>query len=138
MTYFDIGWVKLNVPSCTSCTITAAVIVLVFEAARKCVSARGGFVTPSFEGLRGRAQCDARGANKARNNGQYSSDRWTSMHPAGRLPGRHDPRRELRARPMSGNSRTSSSRLRPLLVFSARAGPIGKGCEGSIALATDR
>jgi hypothetical protein len=34
-------------PSWTSITITAAVIVLVLEAARKCVSPRGGVVPPS-------------------------------------------------------------------------------------------
>ena len=39
--------IKRNFPSWTSSTITAAVIVLVFEAARKCVSARGEFVPPS-------------------------------------------------------------------------------------------
>jgi len=46
-TYFEIRSSKLNFPSWTSCTMTAAVIVLVFEAARKWVSARGGFVAPS-------------------------------------------------------------------------------------------
>ena len=36
-TYFEIGSSKRSLPSCTICTIEAAVIVLVFEAARKCV-----------------------------------------------------------------------------------------------------
>ena len=39
--------VETSLPSCASCRITAAVIVLVFEAIRKWVSARGGFVVPS-------------------------------------------------------------------------------------------
>ena len=46
-TYFETGSSKRNFPSWTSSTITAAVIVLVFEVARKCVSARGEFVPPS-------------------------------------------------------------------------------------------
>ena len=45
-TYFEIGSSKPSLPSCTICTIAAAVIVLVFEAARKWVSARGGVAVP--------------------------------------------------------------------------------------------
>ena len=41
-TYFDTGSSRLSLPSWASCRITAAVIVLVFEAIRKWVSAPGG------------------------------------------------------------------------------------------------
>ena len=47
-TYFEIGSPRLSLPSWASCRITAAVIVLVFEAIRKWVSARGEAVAPSI------------------------------------------------------------------------------------------
>ena len=46
-TYFETGSSRSSRPSWASWTITAAVIVLVFEAIRKWVSARGGTVAPS-------------------------------------------------------------------------------------------
>jgi hypothetical protein len=46
-TYFEIGSPSPSFPSWASCTIIAAVIVLVFEAIRKWVSARGEAVAPS-------------------------------------------------------------------------------------------
>src|SRR5262249_55139929 len=46
-TYFETGSSKRNFPSWTSSTITAAVIVLVFQAILKCVSGRGSVVPPS-------------------------------------------------------------------------------------------
>src|SRR5438067_3793781 len=46
-TYFETGSSRLSLPSWASSAITAAVIVLVFEAIRKWVSARGGLVAPS-------------------------------------------------------------------------------------------
>src|SRR5262245_57165404 len=46
-TYFETGSSKRNFPSWTNSTITAAVMVLVFEAMLKCVSARGSVVPPS-------------------------------------------------------------------------------------------
>ena len=46
-TYFAIGSSRLSLPSWASCMITAAVIVLVFEAIRKWVSALGGLAVPS-------------------------------------------------------------------------------------------
>src|SRR5205823_7977430 len=46
-TYFETGSSSLSLPSWASSTITAAVIVLVFEAIRKWVSARGGVAAPS-------------------------------------------------------------------------------------------
>ena len=46
-TYFETGSSRLSLPSCASCRITAAVIVLVFEAIRKWVSALGGIVVPN-------------------------------------------------------------------------------------------
>jgi hypothetical protein len=45
-TYFETESLSLSLPSWASNTVTAAVIVLVFEAIRKCVSARGGIVAP--------------------------------------------------------------------------------------------
>ena len=47
-TYFDTGSLRRSLPSWASCRITAAVIVLVFEAILKWVSARGGFVVFSW------------------------------------------------------------------------------------------
>ena len=52
-TYFETGSSRSSRPSWASCTITAAVIVLVFEAIRKWVSARGGIVVPSCRGAVG-------------------------------------------------------------------------------------
>jgi hypothetical protein len=46
-TYFETGSLNLSLPSCASCTITAAVIVLVLEAIRKSVSVVGGIFVPS-------------------------------------------------------------------------------------------
>ena len=46
-TYFETGSSKRSFPSWASSTITAAVIVLVFEAILKYVSPRGGDVPPS-------------------------------------------------------------------------------------------
>jgi hypothetical protein len=46
-TYFETGSSRLSLPSWASSTITAAVIVLVFEAIRKWVSALGGLLAPS-------------------------------------------------------------------------------------------
>jgi hypothetical protein len=46
-TYFETGSLRSSRPSWANWTITAAVIVLVFEAIRKWVSPRGGIVAPS-------------------------------------------------------------------------------------------
>src|SRR6476620_7740329 len=46
-TYFDTGSLSASLPSWASCRTTAEVIVLVFEAIRKWVSASGGLCTPS-------------------------------------------------------------------------------------------
>ena len=47
VTYFEIGSPRPSLASWASCRITAAVIVLVFEAIRKWVSARGEAAAPS-------------------------------------------------------------------------------------------
>ena len=46
-TYLDTGSLRRSLPSCASCRITAAVMVLVFEAIRKWVSAPGRFRVPN-------------------------------------------------------------------------------------------
>src|SRR6266496_426246 len=46
-TYFETGSSRLSLPSWASCMMIAAVIVFVFEAILKWVSARGGLVAPS-------------------------------------------------------------------------------------------
>ena len=47
-TYFDTGSLRRSLPSCASCRITAAVIVLVFEAILKWVSAPGRLRAPNY------------------------------------------------------------------------------------------